>query len=366
MTKIEGVDGRNAARILLFITQLRRKQVTGSFNVAKQTAELLRLVISTSKWTNAEDILIVLRRIGKMMQEAAPTELAIGNIVRRVLFIVRDEYFEARKDAKEEASEVPPAPIELSLTRSLSSLYNILGSSVEPEDLREPRNIKANVLDAINELIDELTISNKNISDQAIEHIHTNEVIMTYGRSLTVENFLKSAGKKRKFELIVVDSAPLYTGHQTAATLSQFGISTTLITDSAVFAMMARVNKVIIGTHAVLANGGLIGQSGLHVLAQAAAYHSVPVVVCTGLYKLSPLFSYEQDAFNDLNSPAAILEFEEADISGKGNPIAVQNPAYDYIPPELVSLFVTNFGGHNPSYIYRLLTEYYSPEDYNL
>ena len=28
-----------------------------------------------------------------------------------------------------------------------------------------------------------------------------------------------------------------------------------------------------------------------------------------------------------------------------------------------VSLFITNAGGHNPSYIYRLLAEYYSMAD---
>jgi translation initiation factor eIF-2B subunit beta len=33
-------------------------------------------------------------------------------------------------------------------------------------------------------------------------------------------------------------------------TLSKAGIETTLIPDSAIFAMMARVNKVIVSTHA--------------------------------------------------------------------------------------------------------------------
>eukprot|EP00960_Hanusia_phi_P060394 764495-Hanusia_phi.AAC.4 len=62
--------------------------------------------------------------------------------------------------------------------------------------------------------------------------------------------------------------------------------------------------------------------------------------------------------------------------------VRVLNPTSDYVPPgvrgrrggrggrregrelangssELVSLFITNAGGHNPSYIYRLLAEYY-------
>ena len=41
----------------------------------------------------------------------------------------------------------------------------------------------------------------------------------------------------------------------------------------------------------------------------------------------------------------------------------VLNPAYDYIPPNLVDLYITNMGGLQPSYIYRLLAEYYHRDD---
>ena len=56
--------------------------------------------------------------------------------------------------------------------------------------------------------------------------------------------------------------------------------------------------------------------------------------------------------------PAGTSGFE----SIGGNVVHVPNPTYDYIPPELVSLFVTDTGGYTPSYVYRLLTEYYSRE----
>lgn len=41
-----------------------------------------------------------------------------------------------------------------------------------------------------------------------------------------------------------------------AESLANDKINTTLIPDSAIFAIMSRVNKVIIGTHSVMANGG--------------------------------------------------------------------------------------------------------------
>ena len=91
----------------------------------------------------------------------------------------------------------------------------------------------------------------------------------------------------------------------------------------------------------------------------------------TGLYKLSPLYPHDQDTFNVDLSPHEVLAFEDADNADK---VDVANPRFDYIPPELVNLYVTNFsvvpshrsGSHQPSYIYRLLAEYYCPDDYNL
>lgn len=40
---------------------------------------------------------------------------------------------------------------------------------------------------------------------------------------------------------------------------------------------MGRVHKVIIGTHTVMANGGLRAVCGTHSVALAAKYYSVPV-----------------------------------------------------------------------------------------
>ena len=59
--------------------------------------------------------------------------------------------------------------------------------------------------------------------------------------------------------------------------LVKFKIQTTVISDAAIFAIMSRVNKVIIGTHTVLANGGLRAASGSHIMALAAKHYSVPV-----------------------------------------------------------------------------------------
>ena len=44
-----------------------------------------------------------------------------------------------------------------------------------------------------------LCCSTDNIATQALEHIHSNEVIMTIGKSRTVEQFLKVSHRLNKF-----------------------------------------------------------------------------------------------------------------------------------------------------------------------
>lgn len=58
--------------------------------------------------------------------------------------------------------------------------------------------------------------------------------------------------------------------------------------------------QVLVGTHVVLANGGIMAPVGTHVVALAAKHHSCPFVVLTGLHKLSPLFPHDPSVnFND-------------------------------------------------------------------
>ncbi len=64
------------------------------------------------------------------------------------------------------------------------------------------------MIEAISEIINEIETSKQNIASQSLEHIHENEVILTLGKSSTVEAFLKNAARKRKFHVVVVENAP--------------------------------------------------------------------------------------------------------------------------------------------------------------
>lgn len=60
--------------------------------------------------------------------------------------------------------------------------------------------------------------------------------------------------------------------------LGKSNIQTTVIPDSSVFATMSRVNKVIIGTHTVMADGSLRAKCGTRIVSATAKHFSVPVI----------------------------------------------------------------------------------------
>ncbi|KAF5297475.1 hypothetical protein FQR65_LT10011 [Abscondita terminalis] len=333
--------------IVKLISDIRHGKVYNSYDIAMSTEQLIEKLIAEGQWKTAKELIgLIKARINRIMS-ALPQESTAVNIMRHVLKMIREVYDTGFKSKSE----------------GQQSLHQLITSNVDDdEDYSKPlTSLRSSLLDLLQEYKGGLELSMDNIATQALDHIHANEIILTVGKSNTVQKFLEFAAKSRKFQVIVVEGAPLYHGHEMALNLTKSNMQTTVITDSAVFAMMSRVNKVIIGTHTVMANGGLRAACGVHMVALAAKRYSVPIMVLAHLYKLSPLhLCYEQDAFNICASPADVLPYSSGPIINK---VHVYNPVFDYVPPDLVTLFISNHGGNAPSYVYRLLSELYDPND---
>jgi len=367
-----------------FIARVRRGNICGSYNYATETAAICRLIVAHGHWKNAKGLIHLIQDYGKKMQEAKPSELVIGNVIKRILFLIREEQamsVDERQDEEERKLQelhdvfaIEDFRLKRSKTKILSlresGMFRVLEEDAEAkgeDGLEEIHgNLQSSILEEIDGWVDGLPGYAKSISNQAINHIHSEESIMTFGYSKTVKEFLTEAGSKRKIKVFVAESAPSYNGRKMAQELAEQSIDTTLISDAAIFSIMSRVNKVILGTHAVMADGGLLAQAGTHVIALAAKTFKIPLIVCAAVYKLSPLFPSDLESLQELRSPAEVLPFEE--LIGSVADVEIYNPSWDYIPPELVSLFITNSQPNIPanlipSYIYRVLAELYHPKD---
>ena len=427
---------------------LKRRQIRESKPCAIATAHLMRRVVGAFKITDHARLIERVQQVGQRLTAAQPKEMAVGNVVRRVLGVIRDEVEEDRDgetsgmsdtgtDSRPhtpreneirgpqrpglvssismfsplrhgglEAPESPqsnmstlsgsfegepsvrPPPLTshasyASPTPLMTSMFNLLShpasagvsQSTTPSTppsgshtslathamatLNAAKELKDEVIEGIEEIIDELDQVDDQIAGYALDHIHSNEIVLTHASSVTVQKFLLKAATKRKFTVIHAEAYPnnhesvhsTVTGSWKAnpdyelgpelftKPLAAAGITVILIPDSAVFALMSRVNKVILDTHVVLANGGLVAAAGAKTIAMAARKHCTPVVVLTGIYKLSPMQPFDFDALIEYGEASKVFGYEDGDLVDK---VDVENPLFDYVPAELVDLYITN------------------------
>lgn len=405
--------------------------------------------MAASKTKDAKALIERVRKVGSKLVAAQPREMSVGNIVRRVLGLIREvEEDEADADtpsmseAEQPRSAHPgrndslhrptlsshistfsplnhgaalPQDVHLRSSSNSSldqfdgasdgvkrpplfathtsgpgnqSLFGLLSHPDEsplisatntpppgtqsPVPKQTPKNIagltdspqakidvKAEVIDGIRELLDELEQVDDLIANSALDHIHENEYILTHTSSQTVQRFLLHAARKRKFTVIHAESYPndhtdthatIMHGRKKSGSeddeeqdrwkpLRALGITVIMIPDSAIFALMSRVNKVIMAPHTVLANGGLIAAVGANEIAQAAKVHKTPVVVVSGVYKLSPIYPFDIEELIEYGEPSKVVPFEDGDAVEN---IEVINPIFDYVSPDLVDLYITN------------------------
>ncbi|KAK9459861.1 uncharacterized protein V1516DRAFT_703691 [Lipomyces oligophaga] len=341
-----------------FIAQMKRRQIKGSQDVAQATAQLLLRVVSAARWTHIEQLITQIKVVGRKIQRAQPRELACGNIVRRVLALIREEAEDTRESDSGDGENN---------SLLLTSMFSLLTTETE-SDLASPKklnkkDLKPYIIEGIQELIDELRNSAESIAGKGVDMIHENEIILTATpNSNTVLKFLLRAAQKRKFTVLIAEVFPndIELAHNFALKLAQAGIEATVITDAMVYSIMSRVGKVILGTCAVMANGGLLATAGAEMICQCAHVHRTPVVVCTGIYKLSPMYPFDIEDLIEVGDTGKVLDYKDGNLVEK---VTVVDPLYDYVPPELVGIYITNTGGFAPSFIYRLVLDNYRQLD---
>ena len=135
-----------------FLARLRRHQVPHALDIARKTLEIMRLVVATSGAKDLGGLIALIKQAGQILVSAQPHELVIGNMVRRVLYIVREETREQAMAPEGGAAQSSSA------TSSGRSLHRILEAPPDAPDYSElpAKNLKAPILEVLNEVIDEL------------------------------------------------------------------------------------------------------------------------------------------------------------------------------------------------------------------
>ena len=340
-------------RIQAVAEDINLGRIESSYKMATKTLDILTQHVRSNSWTTARELIEDMKDMCVTLKEADASETVARNMILRALKIVRDEY-----------SRLSQTDLQETVFEGLEIMDAMITEQPEDDYEKSLPDLRESILGFFEEWEAEIDVSAENIAKEALKHVINDEVILTLGSSKTVEAFLLKAAAKRSFQVIVAEAAPFCHGHDMAISLSAKGINTTVIPDSAIFTVLSRVTKVIIGTQSVTANGGLKAVSGSYGLALAAKHHSVPLIVLAAMFKYTPEFlvSHDQSTFNRVVSPESVLPVTETDLI---NRVSVVNPVFDYVPPELVTVLIAGEKeGHSPSYVYHKLSTLYHRRDY--
>lgn len=369
---------------------LKRKQVRGSEACAVATARILLQVVAKAKWNDVDQLLEAVLEVGVRLARAAPRELVISNIVRRVLGLIRDEALENRNGPEygtdsitdiqtAPASQAPaPAPaaaaaaagnrpgLKPSNSSLLSkSLFHLLSAATPGESTATPsptvsagastppsanmasvHTLRSEVIDGIEEIMDEIGQVADQIASFAEVQIHPGDYILVHHPSPTVERFLVKAAAKRQFTVLIASSTPPKATVNAPAPyaslrkkLNAAKVKTINVMSSGIVAYMPKISKVVIGASAVLPNGAIISDAGSSLVARAAREFTKPVIVLSGVYKLCPEVAYDLEAAVELGDSASYVSFADGPIV---NGVEVENAVTELVPPDLIDMYITN------------------------
>ncbi|NXG62571.1 EI2BD factor, partial [Hemiprocne comata] len=199
------------------------------------------------------------------------------------------------------------------LSASMGNAIKFLKKEISclPDTLRE-EEAKQKLQDTIDKYLREkILLAAEAISRSAFEKINDNDVILVYGCSSLVNRTLCDAHSKqgRAFRVIVVDSRPRLEGRETLRRLVRHGIRCTYVMINAISYVLPEVSKVLLGAHALLANGSVMSRVGTSQIALVSKAYNVPVLVCCETYKFCERVQTDSFVSNELGKASVPFLF---------------------------------------------------------
>lgn len=212
--------------------------------------------------------------------------------------------------------------------------------------------------EALPQMIDNFKAKQKEalrkIAITGAKRIKSGDTILTHCNSTTALQVIREAAKTKKIRVICTETRPRNQGYLTAAFFAKNKIPVTLIVDSAVRSAMKEfdIDKVVFGADTVAANGAVANKIGTSQIASIAHEHNVPVIVACETIKFSPQ-TYD----------GKMIEMEErshSEIRPKMKGVHMWNPAFDFTPPELIDVIITEDGVIPPQMAYQVIKDKFS------
>lgn len=268
-------------------------------------------------------------------------------------------------------------------------------------------------------LREKVELSDQLIVESAAKHVTNGATILTYGHSQVLEDLFKFCALEqgKKFNLVIVDSRPLFEGKTLLRDLLQtkcidesgeeVPITQKYITVQYVLlnalssTLLDDVDCVFLGAHAMLSNGRLFSRVGTAMIAMMCHTRNIPVLTCCESIKFSDKVQLDSVTNNELADPDDLINNDNSarkppqkktfaleqflkqsstekakdkkeGIDEKQNQdeplrdwkslpaLNILNIMYDLTPPEYINKVITELGALPPSSVPVILREYKS------
>ena len=170
-----------------------------------------------------------------------------------------------------------------------------------------------------------------------------------YGTALGVIRTAWAEGKLKR--VIATETRPLLQGARlTTWELTQAGIPTTLIVDSAAASVMrsGKVSAIVVGADRIAANGDVANKIGTYGLAVLAMAHNIPFYVAAPMSTVDmetptgEQIVVEERPTGEVSSPQG--------VKAAPDDVDIFNPAFDVTPASFVSAIITENGSFTAPY----------------
>ncbi|THX80434.1 IF-2B-domain-containing protein [Aureobasidium pullulans] len=271
-------------------------------------------------------------------------------------------------------------PISVSMGNAIRWLKDLI-IKIDPDTPEAAA--KEDICTAIDTFIRErITVADTAIAATACAKIRNNTTIVTYAKSSIVEKTLLRAWESgTRFKVIVVDSRPLFEGRNLVRRLANAGIPVTYLMAAAAAHALKDADLVLLGAHAMMANGRLYSRIGTASVAMLAHFRDIPVIVLCESIKFTDRVALDSIVLNEvapaeqlipasksLPTPPAATDAKKDDKDEEAKlenwrdmpNLQLLNILYDVTPAEYVNMVITEYGSLPPSsvpVVHRISTE---------
>ena len=299
---------------LKLVEDIRFGRIYSSTETVIKSIEALRNILYNG---GNREALLSFAELAEKLVEVRPTSALLKNSIREITVNVLEAY---KREGIEGAREAADETLE---------------------------NIKRHI-----------TISLDTSASIAAKRIQDGDVILTNSYSIFIKETLRRAlAEGKNFSIYVTESRPGSEGLKLAEEAYHMGIPVTLIVDSAVRYFMKEIDKVLLASEAVAANGAVINKVGTSLIALAANEARVRVFIVSTTLKFSPetiLGEYVEIAEAD---PNLLLPEDKRKIWGSR--VKARAPLFDVTPPEYIDAIITERGLIAPQVVVMLIREIY-------